>query len=227
MYLKNREDGYGGVAIVMKNRIISNLITLPQFNCIEIIGVKAEIKNNIYNIINIYINPRSNNESIICELDILTRITASMINVIICGDVNTAHPIWDNNCLTSNNRADAIFEFLTENSLTTLNDGQPTHLNHSNSRAIDITAISTNIFDQFTWKIQDDNCNSDHFLIFIKKIDAQENNKTKLITNYRNAINELNNLEGNTVDSISSMPALNNLIETIIFNNTREIKLNF
>lgn len=224
IYIKNREDGYGGVAIVTKNRIISNEITLPTFKCIEIIGVKVDIKNNTFNILNIYINPRAHNESLINELDILTGIISTMNNVIFCGDINAAHPSWDNNCTTANNRADTIYDFLSENYLITLNNGQPTHLS-ANSRAIDITATSANIFDQFTWEILDDNCGSDHFLIIIKQIDFQEDNNTKIITNYRNVILELNS-EADTFDRIADLPTLNNLIETTILKNTRNIKIN-
>lgn len=223
IYLKNRADGYGGVAIVIKNRIISNELILPLFNDIEIIGVKVDINNHTYNIINIYINPRVNNESLINELDSLTSILGTMTNIIFCGDINAAHPSWDNNCVTANNRADLIYDFLSENYLITLNNGQPTHIN-ANSRAIDITATTTNIFDQFTWEILDDNCGSDHLLIISKQVDYQEDNKTKLITNYRNVITELNNLEPDTINRISDIHTINSLIENTIFNNTRNIK---
>lgn len=46
------------------------------------------------------------------------------------------------NNLIANNKANAVYDFLTDNFLITLNNGKPTHLNYSISKAIDITATN-------------------------------------------------------------------------------------
>lgn len=80
--LNNRPDGYGGIAIFVKNRITYKQIIFPAMEANEIIGITINIENKIYNLINMYINSRVNNLNLKKDFDSITTVIQ---NVIICG----------------------------------------------------------------------------------------------------------------------------------------------
>lgn len=223
--LENRADGFGGVAIIAKKTTIKKLV-LPKLSMIEIIGAEVKINNNTYNIINFYVNPKAVTNNLISELNTITTQISNLTNIIMCGDANAAHPIWDNNCQKITKRADTIKDFLEDNSLMTLNTGSPTHLSYSKSRAIDITATKINIFNELNWTITDDNCGSDHLMILIKREEQDRTITYKDITNYKLAIKKLNEYNNDEINKITSLQQANKLFQDTLSMNTRKMKIN-
>lgn len=226
---RNRADGYGGVAIMVKNKISTNEILFIDLTNIEIIGVEVKVKhkkeNKMYNIINIYIKPNITDGELSEDLDRIGTKLNNIENLIICGDINLAHNMWDNKCKGNSKKADTFVEFINNNSLITLNTGEPTHLHDTNSRAIDISISTINLFDQFNWSISDDNCNSDHLLIIIEYIETVKNRASKNITNYKKVTRELCEMDHEMINNIRNLKQLNNILEETIIKNTRQIKI--
>lgn len=66
IYNRNRLDGYGGVAIIISNKIISNVITHTQnFEPIEAITARITINKQEYHFSSIYIPQNCKNK--LCE----------------------------------------------------------------------------------------------------------------------------------------------------------------
>ena len=87
---------------------------------------------------------------------------------IICGDFNAHSPIWDPH-VPSDNRGEEVIDWLMANSLTSMNDGQPTHINRatSNGSSPDITIGSASVKDKCDWSVDDPLAGSDHSPIII------------------------------------------------------------
>lgn len=129
-------------------------------------GVEVTLKNITYHFLNIYIKSNITDIQLSSDLEKLALELENLENTIICGDINIAHPTWENNCRKTEKKSDTFQEFIQSNSLITINTGEPTYLHERNSRAID-TISTLNLFDQVLWEVSD-NCNSDHLLIIIK-----------------------------------------------------------
>lgn len=134
IFTKNRQDGYGGVAIIIKNKIKVDVIQTPTMEVLEVIAVKIIIKINMkveeYIIINLYIKPSANNNNIEKDLNTLTALLTNKRNVILSGDINMVHPLWDNRCTSTNSKADLMQDFLNDNMFRILNNGDPTHISY-------------------------------------------------------------------------------------------------
>lgn len=229
IYSKNRDDGYGGVAIIMKNEIKAEEINVNSTHNIEKIAIKItktiNNRDEIFHIFNIYINPKSTLAEIETELNSLTNTINLLENVIICGDINESHPCWDNKCSVPSNKSEAINDFLNYSMLVPLNTGEPTHISYSGSKSIDISACSPNIWDSFEWTVTDTDCGSDHLLILISNKISTSNNKFKR-TNYKKSIQQLNDMTDDEISKINTLTELTLTLETTLQNNTFYVKQN-
>lgn len=153
VFLKNRTDGYGGVGIIIRNRIQVQEITFPSTNEMEIIDITTKMEGVTNNIVNMYINPRAITTNVTTDLEAVTRTLHNREYFIVSGDVEAAHPSWDDGCSHTNARADAIENFITDSNFITLNEGKPTHLSYNKSQTINIIAVSLNIFDRLEWQV--------------------------------------------------------------------------
>ena len=67
-------------------------------------------------------------------------------------------------------RGGRLEDFIHRNSLCLLNDGSYTYIHPGNGRktAIDLSLCHPNLFLDFDWHLEEDQCGSDHYPIVIK-----------------------------------------------------------
>ena len=182
MVNKNRNTGFGGVAILLKNKIKYKIINSINIDPIEYIGVEISIKNKTFVIFSVYIPPEVPSNIIKEKLDLLQPIITNFKNVIFCGDMNIRHALWDNNCRTNSKKSKIFLNFLNDSNLITLNSGEHTHISHNSLTAIDISALSPNLIDYFDWAVHDETGGGDHRLITIVNSELEiENDSFKII----------------------------------------------
>ena len=84
------------------------------------------------------------------------------------GDFNSHNPSWGGN--TIDGKGQRVEQFMDNHSLCILNDGSYTYLHpgYGTYTAIDLTITQPNLLLDFSWRVLDDLCGSDHFPIVIK-----------------------------------------------------------
>lgn len=216
----NRQDGYGGVAILAKKNIFTEMINI-QINLepIEAILVKTKLKNTFYYFCSIYIPPKTASNSIKIKFDQLIDKLSTYKNIIFGGDFNARHPLWDNSNI-SNNRGTLIANKIISTNFITLNNGDWTRQNISSksNSAIDITCASTDIINQIDWKVIMDNIGSDHLPILIQLstgIDTDNIKRTHI--KFKKLAEYIQTVEFDDIDNIEE---LEKQIQNIILNFT-------
>ena len=161
---KDRLDGKGGVAILLKQNIKYTQISGLNLDNIFYVGLKIRLKNNIeLTLISVYIKPN-------------TKIKLSTWNkffslfkkpFLIGGDFNAHHEAWG--CSESDVYGKTLSESLDLNNFVYLNNGKPTRLNPINGRnsAIDLSLTSPCFQPLVQWNTLNDTYGSDHFPIVI------------------------------------------------------------
>ena len=73
-------------------------------------------------------------------------------------------------CKDTNKKSKILEKIINENEMCLINNGALTYVNPSrgNYLAIDLTICNPTVYMDFTWKVHDDICGSDHFPILIK-----------------------------------------------------------
>ena len=106
---------------------------------LQAIAFRVGLKQQ-YTICNMYISP---NETLLHN-DITALTNQLQAPIIICGDLNSRHPLWDHSCRRQDARSRAIERTLLESSLTVLNNGDATHFHTQTATlsAIDLTMCS-------------------------------------------------------------------------------------
>lgn len=156
---QDRTDGYGGVAICIKNNVIFNQI--KTYNDERVQYIVIQIKN--INIINIY----SNSHNSITE-DLLTDLYNNLSEKsILLGDLNSHHPMWGNP--KADKGGNILCDFILERDLIILNDETPTLFQNPNLQKsiIDLAIASNNVAPNLRFEVTPDCGNSDHFPILL------------------------------------------------------------
>ena len=92
-------------------------------------------------------------------------------------DANAHHSDWGSPGSSIDNRGRIISEWIEEQELIILNNGEPTYLaNNGTHSHIDITLCSPEIATKFSWETHHDPLNSDHYPIIITDHEAQNDN---------------------------------------------------
>jgi hypothetical protein len=89
------------------------------------------------------------------------------------GDFNGHSPLWSSKQPTR--RANKLESFLSWEGICKFNDGTDTYLYHGNGSysAIDLTVTDTSLLLDFSWKVHDDLCGSDHFPIIVESLNSK------------------------------------------------------
>ena len=160
----------GGVCTYIKNDIPHRLIN--HSTTLDILIIEIQTTNTPITIINFYFPPETPDNPSITTListlnDILEQINTP---IILCGDVNAHHALWEHNITRTNKRGRLIHDALTDSHLVCLNSGTPTlparQITHSDTTP-DITFASPNIATTCQWETGDDPLCSDHLPIYI------------------------------------------------------------
>lgn len=155
----DRSDGYGGVALLIRNTISFIPISLPKYN--EFSVVAAQIGNIC--VVSIYMTSPSS-LTFTCLNNLLSLIPKP---VLLLGDFNSHHISWG--CSVSNQCGNLLLELLDDNNLCILNSGSPTRRTSPNENisAVDLSICSPNLASSITWQTLSSTFGSDHFPIII------------------------------------------------------------
>lgn len=126
--------------------------------------------SKLYTVCNIYISPNA----IVYPNDITSLVDQLPPPVILCGDFNTRHHLWDDLCTNPDARSRIIENLLLTSRLLLLNTGTPTHfhIQSGTSSAIDLSICSANVSSSLNWSVMSDTYGSDHYPIIIEEIDS-------------------------------------------------------
>ena len=192
--IKNREDSYGSVAIAIKSNLIYERIQISDLNPIEIIIIKIKLPSISIHVASIYIPSNISNSSLENKLDALNNIISNFPNLLLAGDFNTSHGVWEKNYRTSTRRGDIILNFINDNNLIVLNTGEATNVHYRKLSAIDVSLITTSLINVWDWHVLDEDCGSNHKLVIMKpKQNDNIDYKIKLF-NKRKTIEDINKL---------------------------------
>lgn len=216
LFTKNRDDGFGGVAICVKQRLVAKE-TIIDYNPIEFLEVKIEINNLIYTFISLYIPPNIAITNIHNKFEAIIKKYENTDRTFIGGDLNAHHSLWGNDRRTDA-RGKFIADQITSSQFKIMNDGHYTYFNTSSNTftAIDLSIVSQDYSFEVNWEVLSDNVGSDHLPIFcqigrpdpknhiknIKKIDMKKLNEIIVNLNFENTktVEEFENILQNSVD---------------------------
>ena len=168
IYRQDRDDGYGGVAILIHSSVKSEAKHKPNCNpAIEILYVKIHNCDTVENIISIYCPPSARTT----QSDWDQIFSLSNHKTILLGDFNGHHPNWSNK---TDMRGSQIFNSILETNFITLNDARPTRVKLVNNilqqSSPDLTLVSSDIALKFKWNVTNESLGSDHLIIKISTV---------------------------------------------------------
>lgn len=160
IYRIDREDGYGGIAMLVRSSIshqiqVVNQEILPQ-NC-HIQMVLLPVLNIMIG--NIYIHPGARLSETMWE-NVMNLFSEPFIFM---GDFNSHHFAWDSDRCDANGKI--IANSIHSRNLVVLNDGSSTRLARPGQRRsiLDLTLVSSQVATNCCWTVLEDAGQSDHF----------------------------------------------------------------
>ncbi|MEL6605957.1 MAG: reverse transcriptase domain-containing protein [Cyanobacteria bacterium J06614_10] len=154
-----------GVAILINNMINYSRIRLNT--TLEAVAIRIHsIKT--YTLCSIYLSPNMN----IAKEDLKDIIKQLPAPFLLMGDFNAKHPMWDSNH-APDTRGRAIQDLLTEEPISLLNQGDPTHYHVQTNTfsTIDLCLCSVGMLRDFNLAVDADLHGSDHFPITLTPVD--------------------------------------------------------
>ena len=163
---KDRLDGYGGVAIVLKRSLIFQELPVHAFSPeIEYTGITLNMKNNFkLNFYVLYKKPQATINSVTWR----SMLESLEKPFLLGGDFNCHHLSWGSSF--SDRCGLNLLDAVEETNLVILNDGSPTRLSAPGGSlsAIDLSICSPSIASLFDWIRTDDTLGSDHYVLLIQ-----------------------------------------------------------
>lgn len=162
----DREDGYGGSCILIKNKLyFSELKISDNFNnhSTQISGISLNIRNIELQILSIYCSPKHKISS-----NFWVSLMRSVKQpVLICGDLNAHHRSYG--CAFDDYEGRQLIDAINSENLCVMNDGSPTLFSRLDCRpsAIDVSLCSPSLLARCEWKIITEPLGSDHLGIHI------------------------------------------------------------
>ena len=151
----------GGSSIVVNNSVPQSQIHLNTN--IQAVAVKVTLHKTIH-VCSIYLPPGDRFN--IAELEHL--IAQLPKPFIIMGDFNSHSNVWG--CRDTDQKGRIIEDVINRNNLLLYNNKSYTYLHPGSGTysAIDLTLADASIFLDYSWKVHDDTCGSDHFPIILE-----------------------------------------------------------
>ena len=157
----------GGAAVAVHKRLQHSAIALNTN--LQAVAVRVILEKEI-TVCSIYLPPDFNYS----VADVQLLINQLPGPFFLLGDFNAHNPLWDSRVgVISDHKGQVIEDLVDDNTITILNDGSSTYHNiHLNmSTAIDLSICSSSIMLDFIWSVDEFLNGSDHFPIFLKKVE--------------------------------------------------------
>ena len=164
-FAKDDERAIGGSSIFIHNNIIHSPVALNTE--LQAVAVRVSLEETI-TLCSVYIPPNShlNVQQLHHLVDQLPK------PFILMGDFNAHNPLWGSNNI--NPKGKAVEDFMTQEELCYFNNGSNTYLHPGNGTysAIDLTITDPSLLPDFSWRVHDDLCGSDHFPIILEQLSS-------------------------------------------------------
>lgn len=156
----DRSDGYGGVAILIKNNMSFQSFPLPSLS--DDISAVAVIVNKICLVCIYYSRPTVN---ILSEISNLLSVLPKPF--LVMGDFNTQHQSWGSS--SSNYYGEKLLEILDSNNLCILNTCLPTRQSNPDEgiSAPDLSICTPELASTLSWSPLPSSYGSDHYPLII------------------------------------------------------------
>ena len=163
------EEGTLGTAIYVHHKIIYDKIVVNN-NYFQNSVIKLHLRDNkLITLCNIYNQPSQN-----YNLNILPNFLNNLQQpLVIVGDFNAHHPLWDINVTNADENGEQIENLLLNNNFCCLNEeDSPTYFSrtHGSFSSVDLSLCSGSIVDMFDWHVLVDNFTSDHYPVIINQL---------------------------------------------------------
>ena len=151
----------GGASIILNNSIPQSQIQLNTN--LQAVAVKATVHKTIH-VCSLYLPPSDRIN--IADLEHLIQQLPKPF--IIMGDFNSHSNIWG--CRDTDQKGRIIEDVINRNNLLLYNNKTYTYLHPGTGTysAIDLTLADASIFLDYSWKVHNDTCGSDHFPIILE-----------------------------------------------------------
>lgn len=160
-YRDDRVDGYGGVAILVRNSFssISSLNLLPHSDSFSVVSV---IVNHIC-----YVSLYIPHPSLLILREIKNLFVQLPRPFIVLGDFNCQHRSWGSSI--SNSFGEALLDIIDSHNICILNTGSPTRLTKPGelSSVVDLSMCTPDLASSLSWCTLSSTHNSDHYPILI------------------------------------------------------------
>ena len=151
---------HGGCAIYVRYDVAHSVIDLQT--SLQAVAVQLHLERK-YTICSLYLPP-----SDAITQDQLRNLRHQLPSPFaLIGDMNGRHHSWGD--IVTNSRGSTLQSFIEEEDLIALNDGEPTHFHIQTGTfsVIDLALFSSDCFMDFSLKVIDDLCGSDHFPLIL------------------------------------------------------------
>ena len=150
----------GGVAILIKNNIkFKDLNINSNHESIEICGCEITTTTGVLTVLSLYLPPNLNLS--VSHLNSIIN-NLSFSSLLICGDFNAHHVCWG--CADTNSRGRKVMNFIEDNELVLLNEGDHTYFGQSSS-CLDLTITSSNLSLSSSWSTKRETLGSTHCIV--------------------------------------------------------------
>jgi ribonuclease HI len=161
--LSTSSDGraIGGVGLLVHNSCYQ--LHIPLNTSLQAVATQVTLHKPL-TICSLYLPPSAH----ITVSDFENLISQLPPPFLILGDFNAHSQLWG--CRSTDARGSTFEDVFSNLDLCLLNNKQPTYLSPATGSlsAIDLSVCSPSIFLDWEWKVEEDNCGSDHFPIVIK-----------------------------------------------------------
>lgn len=160
---EDRDDGYSGVAILIKTGIPFERITIKKNYIQDLLacGIKINYKQSYLSLLSVYRCPKTKTKT-----EDWDKLFSQLKHpCIIGGDMNAHNSLWGS--YKNDNIGHQIVETIQNLDYVVMNNGQPTcQTSPGNSDSmIDVTFCSPSLFDKTSWSVDLDTLGSNHFVI--------------------------------------------------------------
>ena len=158
---------HGGLLAYVKKSLVMEEIGKVAIEATEVSTFRIRMSRNKWvHISNVYIPPENSKgqDSIRLRTDAIPALGSSLI----CGDFNAHSILWDNH-VACDARGEELVDWIFDNNLSILNDGDPTRINRTtgNVSTPDVTMCGSDWLGKVEWCVADPIGSSDHLPIVI------------------------------------------------------------
>jgi hypothetical protein len=164
-YVDEDERAAGGSTILVRDNILHSYVNLNTD--LQAVAVRITLDKTI-TLCSVYTTP--NSALSLAQLrDLADQLPTPFI---IMGDYNGHNPLCGSK--TTTDKGKKREDFLSQEGLCIFNVGTDTYLHPGNwsYSAIDLTVTDPSLLLDFSWKVHDDLCGSDHFPIILESLNS-------------------------------------------------------